>query len=216
MHSQIDPHLYQNTIKQLNIENNELKQQLQNLKLELEKQVQLSKEAFEWKEKYDRLHKQNHSLDHERKQLLDEIKKLKDEIKNLENSVQQLQEKTKDLKDYDQIKANSISVQQDNLELIRQLETFNQKASFVIKPKTILDNAKQYYLVILQWDRNIQNLQLTYKIEKDGLILEGYGETGDKKIVYQQIYDLGKKILKEKERPMISLKESYMTLTFEV
>lgn len=59
-------------------------------------------------------------------------------------------------------------------------------------------------------------MQLTYKIEKDGLILEGYGETGDKKIVYQQIYDLGKKILKEKERPMISLKESYMTLTFEV
>ncbi|CAD8163530.1 unnamed protein product [Paramecium pentaurelia] len=216
MHSQIDPHLYQNTIKQLNIENNELKQQLQNIKLELEKQVQLSKEALEWKEKYDRLHKQNHSLDHERKQLLDEIKKLKDEIKNLENSVQQLQEKTKDLNDYDQIKANSISVQQYNLELIRELETFNQKALFLIKPKTTIDNAKQYYSLTLQWDRNIQNLQLTYKLEKDGLILEGYGETGDKKIVYQQIYDLGKKTLKEKERPMISLKQSQMTLTFEV
>lgn len=44
-------------------------------------------------------------------------------------------------------------------------------------------------------------MQLTYKLENDGLLLEGYGETGDKKIVYQQIHDLGKKILKQKEKP---------------
>ncbi|CAK80555.1 unnamed protein product (macronuclear) [Paramecium tetraurelia] len=216
MNSQIDPHLVQNTVMQLNKENNELKQQLANLQKELEKQVQLSKEALEWKEKYDRLHKQNHTLDHEKKQLLDEKKKLIEEIKNLENSVQQLQEKTKDLKDYEQIKANSINVQQDNQELTRELETFKQKALFVIKPKTVIENMKQYYSLTLQWERNIQNLQLTYKLENDGLVLEGYGETGDKKIIYQQIYDLGKKILKQKDTPLISLKQSQMILTFEV
>ncbi|CAD8175152.1 unnamed protein product [Paramecium octaurelia] len=216
MNSQIDPHLVQNTVMQLNKENNELKQQLTNLQKELEKQVQLSKEALEWKEKYERLHKQNHTLDHEKKQLLEEIRKLKEEIKNLENSVQQLEEKTKDLKDYEQVKANSIIVQQDNLELTRQLEKIKSNELFLIKPKTIIENTKQYYSLNLQWEKNIQNLQLTYKLENDGLVLEGYGETGDKQIIYQQIYDLGKKILKQKDRPLISLKQSQMILTFEV
>ncbi|CAD8091544.1 unnamed protein product [Paramecium sonneborni] len=216
MQSQISPQLSQNTIKQLNKENEELKQQVQILKLECEKQVQLSKEAQQWKEKYDRLHKQNHLLDHEKKQLLDEIRKLKDDIKNLENTVQQLQELTKELNNYDQMKNNSIIVQQHNQELERELEGFRQKALFVIKPKTGIENSKLYYSLILQWDRNIQNLQLEYQIQNDSLILEGYGETGDKNIVYQQTFDLGKKVLKQKDKPQISLKQSQMILTFEV
>ncbi|CAD8055976.1 unnamed protein product [Paramecium primaurelia] len=202
--------------KQLCQENFELKLKLGNLKLELERQVILSKEGQEWKDKYEKLYKQNQSLDQENKQLQDEITKLNNQLKNLEYSVQQQLEKTRDLNDYEQIKNNSISVQKHNLELQRELEQYRQKQLFNLKSKIINDNTKNYYQIILEWDNNIKNLQLTYKQENDSLIFDGYGEREDKKIVYQQIHHLEKKTLKQNMKPLISLKQSQMTLIFVV
>ncbi|CAD8157912.1 unnamed protein product [Paramecium pentaurelia] len=202
--------------KQLCSENFELKLKLGNLKLELERQVLLSKEGQEWKDKYEQLYKQNQSLDQEKKQLQDEITKLNDQIKNTEYSVQQQLEKTRDLNNYEQIKNNAIIVQKHNLDLQRELEQYRQKQLFKINSKITNDNTKQYYSIILEWDNNIKNLQLTYRQVNDSLIFDGYGEREDQKIVYQQIHHLEKKTLKQNQKPLISLKQSQMRLIFEV
>ncbi|CAD8079377.1 unnamed protein product [Paramecium sonneborni] len=45
-------------------------------------------------------------------------------------------------------------------------------------------------------------IKLTIIIQmNDNLLLEGYGETNDKKVVYQQKYDQEKKIVKFKDKP---------------
>ncbi|CAD8154681.1 unnamed protein product [Paramecium octaurelia] len=206
----------ENKIQQLSQENVELKQTLADLKFEYEKQVLLCKAAQEWKNKYDRLFQENQQLNQEQKQLQDEISNLKNQIKNFEINMQQIQEKTTNLNQYQLIEANSIRVQQHNQELQRELETYQQKAQFVLQPKTVIDNNIQFYQLTLGWNKDIQNLQLSYRQENDSLIFDGYGEIGNKKVIYQQIHNVGKKALKQNQKPLISLKQSQMQMTFEV
>ncbi|CAK76455.1 unnamed protein product (macronuclear) [Paramecium tetraurelia] len=208
----------ENKIQQLSQENVELKQTLADLKFEYEKQVLLCKVAQDQKNEYDRLFQQNQLLNQEQKQLQDEIQHLKNQIKKLEYVITQLNRvNAQQLQNHYQLmEANSINIQQRNQELERELETFKQKALFIIQAKTIIDNNKQYCQLTLEWEKDIQNLQLSYRQENDSLIFDGYGESGNKKVIYQQIHNFAKKGLIQNQKPLISLKQSQMKMTFEV